>query len=110
MTSEERVHDKWHRVAHLAAPFTGRDRASCVRDRRPVMTGTTQTYETIQHARAKCAPIIRRLQLLALHSPLQSLQQPIADAPHVDDVAIAFLDAQLLPESGGVRFQGASPA
>ena len=73
------------------------------------MTDANQTYETIEHARAKCAPIIRRLQLLAPNSPLQSLQQPIANAPDVHDVAVAFLDAQLLPESGGVRFQGASP-
>ena len=110
VTSEDRVPDKWPGVAHLAAPLTGRDQASCVRDRRPVMPAANKTYGAIEHARAKCAPIIRRLQLLAPNSPLQSLQQPVADAPDVDDVAVAFLDAQLLPESGGVRFQGASPS
>ena len=62
------------------------------------MTDANQTYETIEHARAKCAPIIRRLQLLAPNSPLQSLQQPIADAPHVDDVPVVVCDAELLPQ------------
>ena len=69
------------------------------------MTAMNQTHETMKHAPAKCARIIRRLQLLAPTGRLRSLEQPITNPPDVDDVAVVLSDAQLLPEARGMGFQ-----